>query len=567
MYFRIIVMVIALLISATSGYGKNEKVLLLPIDMSGVGKFAYLKGALDGMIASRLSNVKNVELVDAALSEKQLALMSGQGEQVSGTNVFKQLQVDYIAKGVCYDTVKGLTLQLSFFRDVEKKAPVTVVMTVAKEDELFTEMEHFVQKINTAVFKNGRDDGGASFDVSGLRAFQTEHPEKAYKEGRYDRSPSAEQSGGHLVSSKMKSSINIDHALVAMDRADLDGDGVEEFVFISSQNLVIARQHENRLRIVYETSLGKRYKAHRMNLADLDQDGRSEIYISGNKTFYPSSAVYTWSQESGLKPLKTNLRWYLRPLRDQDGQMILLGQRATREIKRDFLSPKIYKLEWSGKTNEIVGEEPFSLPEKINLFDFVMADLDGDNVTEIVAVDKNEKLLVYGSDSKLLWVSDEDYGGSRTFFGPSRFQVQNVKSFETGGMDKVSLADRKYVFIPGRILVADTDGDGKDEIIVGQNQFQGTRILPNLRSYSGGTVACLKWHDGAMDKLWQTRYIPGYIADYSFFFADPSTSVNNGLENAFLVTGHAIGKGLFGLSSGDSTKIEIQEIGLEQGQK
>jgi len=58
-----------------------------------------------------------------------------------------------------------------------------------------------------------------------------------------------------------------------------------------------------------------------------------------------------------------------------------------------------------------------SLPKSVNLFDFALADLNGDGMVETIAVDREEKLTVYDQAGALLWISNENFGGSKNYLG------------------------------------------------------------------------------------------------------------------------------------------------------
>jgi hypothetical protein len=142
-----------------------------------------------------------------------------------------------------------------------------------------------------------------------------------------------------------------------------------------------------------------------------------------------------------------------------------------------------------------------SLPDSVNLFDFVLADLNGDGAVEKVVIDKNEKLLVYDQNNNLLWVSNDEFGGSKNYIGP-RWQGTNIT--------------KGRVFVPTRIIVADVNKDNKQDILIGRNKRDTYSFFSNLRSYSGGFISCLTWTGSEMSELWHTNVLPGLIADYSF---------------------------------------------------
>lgn len=566
MFLKTIWTIFILLLFCQPVWAKTIKVALLPIDMAAAGKYQYLGGSIKQMLATRLSDEGEVEIVDSSLSKKQLDDLAADGKGVA--NIFKKLNADYIGSGYCYETLDGMKLQMSFFSNIENN-PVNVTMLAKSEDEIISNIDELAEKIHQDVLGFETESlADATAGSGGLGAFQTAHPEKAYKLGVYSGVGAGGEGSGSLVSIGVKNSVGIDLLITAMDRGDLDGDGDEELVVISETKLLILKLYEERLRVVQRFNLGIRYKAHVVNLADLDGDGRAEMYISGNDLFTPSSRIYEWSEQGGLQIVEERISWYIRPVVN-GRQRVLLGQRSSRNKEDDFLAKGIHELKRDSGNGRLVGGKRFPLPDNINLFDFIQADINGDNLVETIAIDRNEKMLVYEASNELIWVSDGEYGGSLTHFGPTRVNLGEDTPLGAGGMNSEQLLDSNYVFIPTRMIAADVDSDGQDEIIVGRNQYEGVRYLPNMRSYSGGTVACLKWDGGAMDELWKTRRYPGYVADYSFLMTGKETQLDEGgvASQGRLLVGYAEEVGFLGFSFSDKSKVETFTFEVEKKNK
>ncbi len=556
MFLRIIV-ILSLLLTGTLVYADQVKIALLPVDMKSAGRYQFLGDALNSMLAGKLAMADNVELIDSGLTEKQLENFSAANRP---EELFRQLKADFIGMGYGYDTVGGLKLQLVFFPADSEKESIKLTMKAREEGEIFTGIDQLVSGVKAKVLVlEGAESVQA--DNSGMVAFQTEHPEKAYRLGNYGHSSSGNEGGG-LVFIGAKSTITIDGTVVAMDRGDLDGDGTEEFVLITPVSLKIMKLEKGRMQEVNDYSVGARYQAHAVNLADFDQDGREEIYISGNKYSSPSSGVYRWSRDGGLEKIAVNLKWYLRPVKNRRGELVLLGQRASKNVEDNFLSKNIYTLSLDESSGKIARLKPFPLPARINLFDFILTDLDGDQTAELVAIDKNEKMLVYKGSEQLLWVSEGEYGGSLLRFGAGSSRSTGIFAGNENSEDLA--ADQDKVYIPGRMLAVDIDGDGGHEIIVGRNRFNGLRLLPNLRFYSGGSVSCMKWNGAGMTELWKTRHISSYISAYDFMFTGNTVSEDGkSFAEGRLVIGSAAGK-MLPLLSAEKTRLETYTFGIKK---
>jgi hypothetical protein len=233
--------------------------------------------------------------------------------------------------------------------------------------------------------------------------------------------------------------------------------------------------------------------------------------------------------------------------------MVLLGQRSSNKPENGYIQAGITALQPTSDFSAVKQGEPVSLPRNVRLFDFVWADLDGNGLFETVAVDDREKLLVYDTNNSLIYASDEDYGGSRNFYGQP---ISGMRSLlNSGGKNSEKEFDRVLAYIPTRMLVADLDGDGRQEIIVGKNKRQWSKWLSRSREYDGGSVACLSWKDSAMRELWQTNNINGYIADYDFVEDSSGQNGKAGQRSVSLYVGQVPEKMLLGFLMHKESKM------------
>ncbi len=553
--------------------GKAEsqvvKVALLPLDMSKAGKYDFLGDALHNMLASRLSGAEDVEIVDISLSKKEYERLQGLVKLEDAQNSLKKMDTDYVGAGASYATQGGLKLQMTFYSKDSTKKPVALTMVAKNEGEIIAAVGSFAEKIRekalglkveskTVTIRDG--------DTDGLAAFQTEHPEKAYKKGVYSGGLFGDEDGGSVISSGAESTITIKEIIVAMDRGDLDGDGQSEIVFASRTKLSVLKFKNNRFHVVDTTSLGNRYKLNAVNLADLNNDGRKEIYVSGSDGFKSLSMVLSWGQETGTRVIQNRIDWYIRPMDVQGEGRFLLGQKANKNEATGFVETGLYTLEKDNSTGRYKRGASYNLPRGVNLFDFVKADISGDGAMETIAIDKLEKMLVYKQNNELLWVSEGDYGGSTNILGPDITYTGNPNSEVMEGENSDANSRKTYIYVPSRMIVSDVDGDGQDEIIIARNKRDGYKIFTNSRSYSSANVSCLKWGNGAMDELWKTKTINGNVVDYSFDFTGENSVDDKGTHSngARLFVSNIENAGFVGFSLSTKSKVSSFAMAIKQ---
>ncbi len=558
-----------LLITMGSAVAQNERegqasrFLFLPFDSSSAGKYTYLADGVRTMLASRLAAKNGVQLVDYAMQESEVKKLeaAGRGEGEVKAD-FSRLQADYLVSGALYATNNGLKIQVVVSTAGSTGDQQNFSTTAENEEQVIpvigTLSEEIFAKILRAPAAAGSQQEVVQ-DDSGAAGFRTEHPEREYKKALSGPGSIVRSEGSDVtVAAKgMKRSSTIPVIIVAMDVGDLDGDGEQEIVFASKTMLEIFRYTAGRFQKVGEHRLRPTYKIHALNLADLDKNGKSEIYISANERFKVSSLIVNWSAGEGVKILHENISWFLRPILWPGEGMILAGQTGSNDAGRGYVGTGIYRLESGAGRASVRRGAKLPLPGSLNLFDFVRADLDGNGTVETVAIDNNEKIMVYDDQNNLMWVSEGNFGGSRNYMGPVKGEKNSTNPY-----DLQQDSDRNLAFLPTRLLAQDIDNDRKQEIIVGRNKRISPRFLRNYREYHGGDIACLSWRESELKEIWHTSTIAGYISDYNFILAPAGKQKNSRVSKAQLYVGQVPGNTFLSFLAAKESKLLVYEIEL-----
>ncbi|MDH5298325.1 MAG: VCBS repeat-containing protein, partial [Desulfobulbaceae bacterium] len=347
----------------------------------------------------------------------------------------------------------------------------------------------------------GQSVAPAGVPAAAVPAYQTAHPERGfmYQQGGTMAAPIV-RPGGIGGTSGFVKSPNFRMDLRAMDVGDVDGDGNDEYVLADTQKVSIYRRAENRYTLAGQYEIPHRYRIHGVTIGDLNNNGRGEIYVSAADTKEPRSTVLEWNGKE-FAPLFTEQPWYLRALSLPGQGMILAGQKSAVDGP---LMPGIHRLEPKG-SSLLVQAEKLPVPDMVNLFDFAVADLDGDGASEVIAIDQYDHLLVRRQSGKILYQSDDYYGGTTRFIGGQ----------EAMGMaDKATIEDLGRVYVPSRLVIADVNRDGLPDVLINKNLSSSSRVFRNAKSYPSGEIHALTWNGIALTELWRTRKIDGYISDY-----------------------------------------------------
>ena len=491
---------------------KTSKVVFTTFDNSGAASYAYLRDSIQNMIKARLATQRQISVVDKVLTTNQL-------RELERGKDFRSLRsalddIDYIVDGAIFETTAGLTVQVSLYPLNPEIESSHFTSLSSSEEEILANVEKLVAEIADRGF--GVDTAATAVAGSqDLSGFTTEHPEKLYKKRLYTGTVYGTEFAKFTVAAKgAKKRQTINGEIISMAVADIDGQPGEEIVTIDETRLAIFRLNGRLIEKVTEKQLSRRLRLHALSLGDIDKDGRAEIVISATDGLDVSSMILRWNAAGGFQTLAENLRYYLRAVDLPAKGETLCGQRRG-QAKIDLIRPgvSVLVLDAQGKLQMV---EALPVPEKVNLFDFSYADLDGDGYHEMVVVDQREKLKVYSPSNQLMWVSTGQYGGSRVYLGPSQgtsTDEQDRNNFTTNE-DR----DRELIYVPARTVISDMDGDGRDEVVVSAGKMSAIGFFNRLRPYSftSGTVKGMIWHEGELVEVWSTGNYRGYLADFSF---------------------------------------------------
>jgi len=490
---------------------KGATLIFTAFDATSAGSYAYLRDSVRGILTSRLAAKPGMTVLDRTLSEKELAALKNR-EPGGG-----KVAADYLVAGELYGLKGGLSLQVAVYPLSPEKEVLRFERLVKSQENLLPEMDRMVGEIAQALVPEKASappkDASKTAAGEGTAGFATAHPEIAYKKSQYTGAvASAAGSTVQVNAREGKRNLGMDGEILAFAVGDVDGDGEEEMVTLRGSTLELFRFDGKKIVKSGGGKLSSALECHAMNLADIDGDGRQEVYLSCTSGLYASSAIVQWRQgESEFAVASANLHWYLRPVKLPGKGWRLAGQKRGAE-KTDLLRPGVYLLQ-THKDGGLVEGERLPLPPGVNLFDFVYADLEGDKAPELVAVDGRERLKVYSSANELLWVSKKNYGGSNIYIGPSRAGAVNDQDRNNFTVDED--AARSLFFVPGRLLVSDVDGNGREEVVINQNSPSVMSFLEKMRIYKDGTVVGLAWDGEDLNESWRSGSFAGYVVGFS----------------------------------------------------
>jgi len=125
----------------------------------------------------------------------------------------------------------------------------------------------------------------------------------------------------------------------------------------------------------------------------------------------------------------------------------------------------------------------------------------------VLVIDHNNHLLLRDLDGGELFKTSEYYGGSLNFI------ITNPVTDATQSTTAKSL-ETFYLYIPARILVADLDGDGRNEVIINRNKSVTRGYTERFAAFSDGNIVSLAWNGLSLEPQWESRKLNGCLTDY-----------------------------------------------------
>ncbi|MGM0665217.1 MAG: FG-GAP repeat domain-containing protein, partial [Thermodesulfobacteriota bacterium] len=284
---------------------------------------------------------------------------------------------------------------------------------------------------------------------------------------------------------------NMRAMIVSLDTGDLNGDGKAEIVLVSRNRLILASRDEDTMVMKSQMNVRTGEEFLRVSVGDMDRDGKAEIYLVSLYGQRAQTVVLTWDGEFTRRAEQPG---HLNLVKNESmGRRFLLYQGSR---TNSFFSGDIFLMDL-GPGNELLRKEVLPL-EGARIYTLAVSDLNRDGHIEFLGLDQDKRLNIWDSNGKSFWQGNQELGGSN-----------NV--VEIG--DRPGPGDlAPQTEINGRVIVADIDGDGTEEVIAARN-IAPLGILDRLKVYKTSKLIAYKPEGLSLERAWSTREIRYAMAD------------------------------------------------------
>lgn len=511
----------ALLVSAGLGQAGEQtkpRLAILPFTLNGSDDLAYLKEGVRAMLASRIAVRAGVIVLGGA----EVARVVAGKAQPDLQGVADELAADLVLAGSITALGPGVSIDArllmvdravseNFFAAAENKAQlidaidqlaseVSAVISGEEREAGPLEKSPAEATSSSEPALSAEEDGSPHpdriFEKSGSAPVPLEVPEGVSVPAPARSMPIAGSANGRSDAAEPTlagtHSRFLDMEIQAIDVGDLFGEGAELTVVAEKQEISVFRRDNKQLTKVAEAPEAPRHvRIIALNLADLNNNGRAEIYITAVSAGAPYSYAMEWNGR-GFAKLFDRQRHYLRPLFLPGKGWGLYGQRSGID---NPVKPGIYKAD--PRTGALDTADRLAVPDSVNLYEFVMADFTGDGRLETAVQTQENQLLVYSDSGDVLWRGSADYGYTRRFIGEPY----------AGG-------DQKILQVPTRLIASDLNGDGRPELAAMENPAGVASLVKTVSGFVGSSIKVMTWNGVTFAELWSTAEIGSYVAGF-----------------------------------------------------
>ena len=485
--FTFILLIFTLVhIPATPARGP-KKIAILPFTVNADRDVTFFKQGVMDMLGTRLA-WKDKMVMDEGEIMKRVAELEGPLNRDAALMVGKALGADYVIMGSITLFGESLSIDARVLDVAKSKEVVTVFNQCKGMDEVIPTVNQFAKDINSKITERPLvppQQKPASKEIPALKKEQVVKQEV--------RRPETDDEKTAIMEPTL--TVKIPFEIVGLDVGDVDGDRRNELVLIDHKNVYVYKFDENRL-VRLRKIPGRRSDNYvSLDVADLNGNGKAEIFISNIVGDTMGSLVLEWDA-GNIKALAKRQNWFFRVLRHPTMGERLIGQR--RKISGSFTGG-VHFLTLDNKEIR-KGELVLSSP-KANVFNFTMGDMEGNGRIYTAVLAEDGDLLLINPEGE---VDLEDRGG----YGGSPIYIHDA-SQHVG----VSIMSH-LVFLSPRLFMWDIDSDGKMELVVCRNTLKTGRILGRVRLFKSGRVLFLKMTGLGLEVTRKTGKVVKCATDY-----------------------------------------------------
>ncbi|MBM4347812.1 MAG: hypothetical protein FJ107_06720 [Deltaproteobacteria bacterium] len=461
---------------------KVYKVAILPFIIHSQENLDYLREGINDILTSRITVEGRIIVVERTLVERALWEMRPMRlDEAVAQQVGTRVGADYVVLGSITKIGNYISLDARLISITEDKPPLGAYTQHKGIDDVMTKIGDFAQDIG--------------FRILGRRAMTAHRSDP-----RQSSIIRPDRDIGRVAPEGLgfKKSQTFGFEIKGLDIGDVDGDKKNEIVVMDKHNLYIFKYDGDKLSLFRKIEIGYQHNFLTLDVADVNRNGYAEIIVTSVIEDNLQSFIIEFEQGE-FRTIIRKAGWYFRVLDHPKEGPVLMGQQMGSD---GLFTGSIYRFIW--KKNSFGKGPKMVFPKETKIFGLTMADIRVQGATDIITISDRGHLIVESIDGKFSWRSRERFGGTNNYYDTKK---KKDPVYRPGD------APDWRVYIPGRIIVKDLDGDGSNELIINKN-YSSSVLFDRIRSFESGEIVNLIWDDGSFRTIWKTREVNGYITDF-----------------------------------------------------
>lgn len=477
------------------------KVAIFPFTIKAAGDHADLRKHIAELLNYRLAREGEVEILQS--SQIAEAIKSVQGLSGDGLALMAaaRLKADYAVYGtVSAGTAQAVKIQARMLNVTGGLAPLDFTALAPDISGVIPQVNHLANQINAKVLNPPAAAMAPPSEPAVAPTLQKSAPTPSPLPAPKAETASALNMAfipieGRSQEHEFWKGPDMDVELNGMAVGDVNQDGLQETILLTQDGLRIVQIADDRLHKLAEIDGPRFTLSVGVDVADINGNGWPEIFVTSLTTRRNALASYVVEFDGRrFQTVGSGLGWFFRVVSAPGKGQILLGQ--GQKSGQSPMAVSIDELQW--KDQRYVAAKEILPAGKASALGVAAGDILNNGNPKVLAYDKYDHLQILSSQGERVWRGEKYLGGSPVYYALPR---------ESPGDSPAKF------YLPVRMVLADLDGNGSQEVILPQNMDSAFRKLKQQRFYTESKLLALQWDGLGMGPIWETRKLSGRIQD------------------------------------------------------
>ena len=511
------------ILNCHAAFAKELRIAIFPFSVHTQDDISYIRDGITSLLPSRVAASGRLSVIDSFLIRSELGKLPADHPLTTDVSLGEKLHADYILIGSITKIGSNVSLDTRLINSANPDDVTPFFIQSIGLNDMLPQLTSFGARVRQKILGSGPEIEAAAARADAASGQGRAQAKAARPAGSGDEQAADEtlesplepeyqtvvqprvEKGPPLFESEPFYSFDIaGESLHCMTSADVDGDGIKELLLSGEHRVLIYKWAEGGLKQSGEITAGIGEHLVHIDTADTNKNRQEEIFVSSFEKSAPNSFVLE-AKEGGYSRIAKSQPWFFRIYQPPGKRLMIMGQNAG---ETSPFGNVIYTFSW--KNGNLEARNEFLIPESLQLYSFVQADIDGDGRLEYIAFSKGilsfqYQLTIFSSLGKMRWRDQHLKLGGEVNYFTKRVYGNDMEQKE---------------YLPMRILCDDYNRDGRLDIVVGRNSTKGNVLTARLSQYNQGEVCSLNWDGYDLSQNWTSGMMAGYVADYGVFDLD-----------------------------------------------